>query len=45
MSENARYGLHAGSGARNSIRDDSFFPVFDSGARTNAERLLRAQHL
>src|SRR5689334_13767630 len=45
IAENDRYGLHAGSGERNSIRTDSFLPRFDNGTRTNAERLLRAQHL
>src|SRR5262249_25243332 len=41
---NARYGLQAGSGERNSIRVESSFPFFASGTRTSAERLFRAQH-
>ena len=42
MTENARYGLHAGSGERNSIRVELSLPFFGSGTRTSAERLFRA---
>src|SRR3954469_12801390 len=45
ITENARYGLHAGSGERNSMRVESFLPRFGSGTRTNADRLLRAQQM
>src|SRR5262249_57882611 len=44
ITENARYGLHAGSGERNSTRVELSWPRFGSGTRTSAERLLRAQH-
>src|SRR6478736_2572773 len=43
MAENARYGLHAGSGERYSIRVAPSLPGLYSGTRTNAERLRRAQ--
>ena len=43
ISANARYGLHAGSGARYSIRADASLPGFVSGTRTSAERLLTPQ--
>src|ERR1039457_3742542 len=39
---NARYGLHAGSGERNSSRVDSGRPLLAIGTRTRAERLLYA---
>ena len=44
ITENARYGLHAGSGERNSMRVELSLPFFGSGTRTSADRLLRAQH-
>ena len=40
---NARYGLHAGSGERNSMRVASSLPGLYCGIRTSAERLRRAQ--
>ena len=43
MTAKARYGLQAVSGARYSIRVDSFLPRLTTGTRTRAERLLRAQ--
>src|ERR1700681_3580682 len=45
MTENPRYGVQAGSGARNSMRVESLLPFFGNGTRTRAERWLRAQHL
>src|SRR6476620_5089262 len=44
ITENARYGLQAGSGDRNSMRVELSLPRFGSGTRTSADRLLRAQH-
>ncbi len=44
ITEKARYGLHAGSGERNSMRVELSLPRFGIGTRTSAERLLRAQH-
>src|SRR5436190_7979209 len=42
ITEKARYGLQAGSGARYSIRvDDALFLAI--GTRTSAERMFRAQ--
>src|SRR3989304_7535100 len=41
---NARYGLHAGSGERYSIRVASSLPGLYWGTRTSAERFRRAQH-
>src|SRR5437660_1633859 len=38
-----RYGLHAGSGERYSMRVESLRFFFGTGTRTSAERLLRAQ--
>ena len=43
ITENARYGLQAGSGDRYSMRTDDSLPVLVTGTRTSAERLLRAQ--
>ncbi len=42
ITENARYGLQAGSGARYSMRVDAALPDLVIGTRTRAERLLRA---
>ena len=42
ITEKARYGLHAGSGARYSMRVDWTLRLA-TGTRTSAERLLRAQ--
>ena len=39
----ARYGLHAGSGARYSMRVESSLPGLACGTFTTTERLLRAQ--
>src|SRR5437667_5040756 len=44
MAANARYGLHAGSGERNSILVADSFPGLYIGTRTSAERFRRAQH-
>src|SRR2546425_7218586 len=44
MAENARYGLHAGSGERYSMRVAPSFPGLYIGTRTSADRLRRAQH-
>ncbi len=41
--EKARYGLHDGSGARNSMREESAFPALIGGTFTTTERLLLAQ--
>src|SRR5215831_56765 len=43
--ENARYGLHAGSGARNSTRVDSGFPFFVCGTFTTTDRLFLAHEM
>src|SRR5436190_582355 len=40
--ENARYGLHAGSGERNSMRVELSLPLLGTGTRTSADSLLRA---
>src|ERR671924_2386499 len=40
----ARYGLHAGSGERNSMRVADSLPGLYMGTRTSADRFLRAQH-
>ena len=42
MTEKARYGLHAGSGARYSRRALSALPCLIGGTLTMTERLLRA---
>src|SRR5947208_15946507 len=44
MAANARYGLQAGSGERNSIRVADSLPGLYMGTRTRAERFRRAQH-
>ena len=44
IAENARYGLHAGSGERYSIRVAPSLPGLYIGTRTRARRLRRAQH-
>ena len=44
MAANARYGLHAGSGERYSIRVASSLPGLYIGTRTSALRFRRAQH-
>src|ERR671937_1166217 len=44
MAANARYGLHAGSGERNSILVADSLPGLYMGTRTSADRFLRAQH-
>src|SRR5207248_3614067 len=44
IAANARYGLHAGSGERNSMRVADSLPGLYIGTRTSAERLRRAQH-
>src|SRR5881628_2885574 len=41
---NARYGLHAGSGERYSIRVAPSLPGLYIGTRTSAERFRLAQH-
>src|SRR5207249_7539803 len=43
IAANARYGLHAGSGERYSIRVAPSFPGLYIGTRTSALRFLRAQ--
>src|SRR5690606_20893492 len=43
MTEKARYGLQAGSGARYSMRVEDSLPDLARGTRTSADRLLRAQ--
>src|SRR4026208_221022 len=43
IAENARYGLHAGSGERYSMRVAPSFPGLYTGTRTSADRLRRAQ--
>src|SRR4051794_12136725 len=43
--ENVRYGLHAGSGARNSIRVDSDLPFFVCGTLTTTDRLFLAHEM
>src|SRR5450759_1034034 len=43
ITENARYGLHAGSGDRNSMRVELSLPFLVTGTRTSADRLFRAQ--
>ena len=40
---NARYGLHAGSGERDSMRVASGLPYFGIGTRISPLRLFRAQ--
>src|SRR5881227_3763872 len=42
ITENARYGLQAGSGERNSMRVEDSLPLRPPGTRTSADRLLRA---
>src|SRR5919204_5250732 len=44
IAANARYGLHAGSGDRYSIRVAPSLPGLYIGTRTSALRLRRAQH-
>src|SRR5919198_3603758 len=44
MAANARYGLHAGSGERNSTRVADSLPGLYIGTRTSALRFRRAQH-
>src|ERR687884_537071 len=44
IAANARYGLHAGSGERYSIRVASSLPGLYCGTRTSALRFRRAQH-
>src|SRR6266576_763256 len=44
MAANARYGLHAGSGDRNSMRVADSLPGLYIGTRTSALRFRRAQH-
>src|SRR5439155_5146773 len=44
IAANARYGLHAGSGDRYSIRVACSLPGEYIGTRTSALRLRRAQH-
>ncbi len=43
ITEKARYGLQAGSGARYSMRVASGLPGLAEGTRTRADWLLRAQ--
>src|SRR5919198_1424830 len=43
MAANARYGLHAGSGERNSTRVADSLPGLYIGTRTSALRFRRAQ--
>src|SRR5689334_1397803 len=45
ITENARYGLQAGSGERNSMRVLLSLPRFGIGTRTSADSLLRAQQM
>ncbi len=45
MHANARYGLHAGSGERNSMRVASSLPGLYIGTRTSALRFRRAQQM
>src|SRR2546422_9163171 len=45
IAANARYGLHAGSGERNSTRVADSFPGLYIGTRTSAERFLLAQQM
>src|SRR5437588_9874656 len=45
MAANARYGLHAGSGERNSTRVADSLPGLYIGTRTSALRLRRAQQM
>ena len=42
MTEKARYGLQAGSGARYSMRVDSTLPRLGWGTLMTTDRLLRA---
>src|ERR671915_1963209 len=44
IAANARYGLHAGSGERYSIRVAPSLPGLYIGTRTSALRFRRAQH-
>ena len=45
MTENARYGLHAGSGERYSMRVAESLPRFGIGTRMSPLRLLRAHEI
>src|SRR5919204_5790981 len=45
IAANARYGLHAGSGERNSMRVADSLPGLYIGTRTSALRLRRAQQM
>src|SRR3954447_15193067 len=45
ITANARYGLHAGSGERNSMRVLDSLSRFGWGTRTSADSLLRAHEM